>query len=259
MKKKRLKILLGILSVVFFCWGCRALANFLDPVGIKGRPDEVVLRDEYYAMDSQTILADVIKNKPVQLNLVPEPAEILPSAPPVVPWTQADYLQIANAVFFTVWKDSAVNWKLDEIYAETNCAGIGLGFQTMSFDFFRVKRSADGYFHTQRRIYINPEKKLIWVLETKTSPVRSWGWGAIDADKIIPAEEALKIAEENGGSQARYNNIIECDIAVKISAGDNWRVSYWQALYDRNQDFFFMEVDERTGQVVSKWSEPPAP
>lgn len=243
MKKQSLKILLGVLFTVFSCWACRTLTNFIDPLGLEGRSDSVIIRDEYYEMDLQTILQDAVKNRPVKLNPVSEPDEILPSVPPLVPWTQADYLRVANAVFLTVWGELPASWNLDEIYAETNCAGIGVGFQTMSFNFFKVEKR-NVYFYMKRRIYINPEKNLLWVFEVKTFPVRSWGWDTIDADKIVPAENALKIAEENGGFQAR-EGIKECDVTVEIIAGDNWQVSY-----KSDHNFFFMEIDEKTGQIV---------
>lgn len=258
MKKKRLKILLGILFTVFFCWGCRAFADFLYPSGIKGRPDKVALRDEYYAVDSQTILADISKGRPIQLTLVPGEPEIQPSSPPVVPWVQDDYLRVANAIFLAVWGEQPENWKLNSIMTQTNCAGVDLGFQRVSFNFFKVERNENPkmYVHTQREIFIVPERNMVWIYELKSFPVQAWGWVGLEVNEIIPAEEALRIAEENGGRQGR-SSVEKCRVSVDILAGSNH--NNWQVWYSSDRNFFFMEVDEKTGRIVSTWSKPPAP
>ncbi|RJP50839.1 MAG: hypothetical protein C4557_08925 [Anaerolineaceae bacterium] len=248
MRKRTLKILLGILFIVFLCWGCRALANFVSPLGFEGRPDVFYKKDEYYAFNYQTILQDAVEGKPVQLTLIPGEPEILPSGSPVVPWKQADYLQVASAVFLSVWGETPESWKLDEILSKTNCAGVDLGFQRMSFIFFKVEENEEAamYVHTQREIFIVPEKKLIWIYEVETSPVKSWGWVNLEADEILPAEEALRIVEENGGTAARAG-IDDCSISPRINAGandDNWLVSYFS-----DHNFLMLEVDEKTGEI----------
>ncbi len=251
MKKRTVKILLGILFTIFLCWGCRALANFLSPLGFEGKPDVFYKKDEYYEFDAQTILQDAVEGKPVHLTLVPGESEVLPSGSPVVMWNQAEYLQVANAVFLSIWGETPVNWKLDKIMSQTNCAGVGSGFQRMAFTFFKVEKNeeADLYVHTEREIFIVPEKNLIWIYDRENSPVTPlmvWDVG-LDEDTIIPAEEAIRIAEGNGGLSTR-TGIDSCTISAivnKDANDDNWLISYFS-----DHNFLMMEIDEMTGQIL---------
>lgn len=252
MKKRTLKILLGILLAIPFCWGCFALDSFISPLGFEGKPDVLYKKDEYFAFDAQTILQDAVEGKPVQLIPVPGEPEIFPSGSPVVPWKQADYLRVANAVFLSVWGETSANWKLKQITAQTNCAGVAFGFQRMSFMFFKIDKNEDDdmYVHTQREIFIVPEKNLIWLYERESSPVtplRLWDIG-LDVDTIIPAEEALRIVEENGGRSARMG-IDKCTISVDAIAESN--DNNWQVWYSSGYNHFIkMEVDEKTGEIL---------
>jgi len=256
MKKRNLKIVLAILFTVVLCLGCclgcRELGQFIDPLGFEERPDETLKKDEYYAMDAQTILQDVTAGKPIQLTLVPGEQELQPHEyPPVVSWKQADYLQVASAVFLSAWEETPADWKLDKIFSRTTCMEWGFGFQWMFFTFFKVEKNEETnmYFRTQRDMFISPEKNLIWIYEVETSPVsplKLWESG-LEVDKIIPAEEVIRIVEGNGGLATR-TGIERCSIRADIVAGvndDNWQVWYESS----RGNFFFGEVDEKTGEI----------
>lgn len=250
MKKRSLRILLGVLFAISFCLGCRALLNFIDPLGLEEYPDVILKKDEYYAFDRQTILQDAIEGKPIHLTLVPGEPEIQPSGDPVVRWMQADYLRVANAIYLAIWGETPTNWKLGQFEVQTNCAGVGLGYQRMDVTFYKAVKDevTERYVRKRRDIFIVPEKDLIWVRETEIFPVsplvlRESG---LNVETIIPAEEALRIAEENGGRTARAG-IDECTISATVHKGandDNWLISYFS-----NHSFLMLEVDEKTGQI----------
>lgn len=247
MQKQYLKIGLVALLVITLCWGCRALLNLLNPLGFEGRPEKVLKREEYYVMDSRTILQDVAHGLPIHLTLLPKERESPMSAPPVQ-WSQADYLRIANSVFFTLWEEPVEGWKLAEIGSRVECEDIGFGMQWMRFKFFRLTKSRDVNVLTERSVYISPKENLISVFEYETFPVPVWGWPYINVGEIVPVEEVLRIAEEHGGRQVRLG-LNRCAISATIIAGsnhDNWQV--WYTTRDRN--LFVLEVDEKNGQIV---------
>ncbi len=250
MKKRNLRILLGILFAISFCFICGRLYGFIDPLGLEEHPDVILKKDEYYAFDPQTILQDAVEGKPAQLTLVPGEPEIQPSDNPVVPWRQADYFQIVDAIYLAIWGETPTNWKLEQFEVQTNCTGLGLGYQRMDLTFYRIfKDETTGkYLRKKRDIFIIPEKELIWVRETEIFPVsplelRDIG---LDVKTIIPAEEALRIVEENGGRTARAG-IDECTISATVHKGandDNWLINYFS-----NHSFLMLEVDAKTGQI----------
>lgn len=250
MKKRNLRILLGILFAISFCLICGRLYGFIDPLGLEEYPDVILKKDEYYAFDPQTILQDAVEGKPAQLTLTPGEPEIQPSSDPVVSWNQADYLQVANAVFFSVWGELPVGWKLEQILSQTNCAGMELGFQRISFKFFKIVKDEETkkYMRDSKEIMIIPEKKLIWIYEVEVFPVSPLELmdAGLDVGTIIPAEDALRIAEENGGQTAR-KRMENCSISVDIIAGAN--DDNWQVTYTSDYEHFVVEVDEKTGQI----------
>jgi hypothetical protein len=250
MKKRKLKIILGILFTVFLCWGCRALLNFIDPLGFDEHPDVLLKKNEYYMFDPQTVLEDTIEGKPILLTLLPGEPETTSNSSPAVLWKQTDYLKVVDATFLSVWGESSEGWKLDEMSARADCAEVDLGFRRMYFTFVKVRKNekTEEFFLVKRDIAILSGENLIWIYETETIPVtplRLLDKG-LDVDTIIPAEEAIRIAEENGGRSARAR-IDRCTISADLVKGandDDWLVSYYS-----DHNFFWMEVDEKTGEI----------
>ncbi len=73
-------------------------------------------------------------------------------------------------------------------------------------------------------------------------------WEYIDLKQVkITAEDALKIAEENGGKEARLSTQNKCTIQVKLSGDFGWRVF----VYDdkTGSSFFSIEINRDTGKI----------
>jgi hypothetical protein len=245
MRKRPLKIGLAILFFVTLCCGCRSLLHYLFPLGFEGQPDEVIKRDEFYTIDSQIILQNIVQGQPFKLVATEEPEDLfhLPETAPAVRWTQADYLKVADAVARIIWGEAIVNWNLEGIGASVDCKDVEFGLQDMSFKFFRIKERDGVKVLTTRSIAIHPKSDLVSLLEVDTSPVTPLErFGNIAVEEIIPAEEALRIAEENGGQQAR-SGFDDCKISLSIIAGvhqGNWSVAY---VGPRRYHFFSIMID----------------
>lgn len=73
-------------------------------------------------------------------------------------------------------------------------------------------------------------------------------WKSVNLGELgISAEDALKIAEENGDRTARLSVQDQCTISVRLSGNDNWRVFIYAD--DTGSSIFGVEVDEYTGKI----------
>lgn len=75
------------------------------------------------------------------------------------------------------------------------------------------------------------------------------GWKYINLDKLkVTAEEALEIAENNGGQQARLTIKNRCRINLLLGPypSPNWWISYSQNISAK--EIFEMKIDAYTGK-----------
>lgn len=159
-------------------------------------------------------------------------------------WTQSDYLKVANALSQFVWGEPVDGWFVYYLHLKKECDDNLDGFDSFSAIIFKPVRWGLRKMYTARYIEIYPLAGIVYWAGDTSFPV-SDGWAAIDLSKFkITADDALRIAEGNGGKEARTRIQNGCSISISLPAGKNdnrWNVSYY---YTANFD---MMIDSYSG------------
>ena len=167
------------------------------------------------------------------------PSLATPSADTILPsgsihWTQSDYLKIANALSQFVWKETLEDWKVYSILFERECHENPSGFDSLDIIYYKTIKVNSQKAYTAHYIQIYPlASNVTWGGETNF-PISN-GWNGIDLKKLkISADDALRIAEENGGKEARSRVQNDCLILTKVPShnnDDSWDVYYYPGVY----------------------------
>lgn len=165
---------------------------------------------------------------------------------PVV-WSQADNLKIVSALNTYVWKDTLNDWKLFRMIFNVVCQDNINGLPGGIFTYFATTFDKGKIIDTWREVEIDPEYSLV-----------AWGGGAkfphpilgrkdIDLSRLkVTAEEAIRIAEENGGRNIRLKAKNQCSIHLTLlpEVYKGWQVTY------NTTDAFEIFIDPYTGEII---------
>ena len=201
----------------------------------------------YYKINPETILASL--NRGESNIFAPEIATL--SAPMrniTFSWYQLDYLLITNALFQSVWKESFNSWSLLSMVFETTCQDNPDGFESGDIHFFKESGEKN---YTTREIIITPQYENVSWGGEREFPRPNSAWKSIDLGQLkISAEDALRIAEDNGGRSFRLDAKNKCNIGMilNMDAYDGWKVDYQG--YDGLSNFV-IQIDPYTGKVIS--------
>lgn len=201
----------------------------------------------YYKINPETILTSLDRG---ETNLF-SPQIATSSAPMVkatISWRQSDYLLITNAVFQSVWKETFNSWSLLSMVFETTCHDNPDGFESGDIHFFK---ESDEENYTTREVIITPQHENISWGGNREFPRLNSAWKSIDLIQLkITAEDALRIAEDNGGRSFRLDAKNKCNIGMilNMNAYDDWNVGYQG--YDGLSNFL-IQIDPYTGKVIS--------
>jgi len=199
-----------------------------------------------YTIDPTTILEDLSKGKKnifMPLMATPEVYEKLYLSP--FPWKQADYLNIANALHQYVWNETLDDWYVYNMSFYGNCRYDPVGFDLFQVTYFRDIGSQN---YTTREIDIFPLYGGAATGGGTNFPRPLFGWKSLELDKLkITVDDALRLAEENGGKESRLAFKNKCDISVFITShGQSWKVLYYE---DTNgKRIFEANIDPYTGE-----------
>jgi len=199
---------------------------------IEERRSTLPVEYDTYIIDTSSILMSITQGKEdVFMPVTSSESEEIPSEFPVN-WKQADYLVIADALHEVVWSTSLKNWELNSMDFGLPCNKKMYGLQYGHFVFYDTQDTEDGSDRIVHNIVIDPERSSVNVWALRYSPVVI-RWETIDLTKaVITADDALQIAEANGGTETRNKVDNDCYISVSLvpdSAGyDGWTVSYYQ-------------------------------
>jgi hypothetical protein len=202
--------------------------------------------DSEYMIDSSTILETLAQGNENVFFEWKDISENEPTSPQeIVNWSQADYFRIANALHQFVWNESLSEINLFLMHFSLNCDETRNGFQYAQFLFFKIIETDRGEVRIRHGIEIEPTDNHVAVWETEYYPVLA-NWKSIDLSKVkISAEQALQLAETNGGQQRRMAVNNECHISAAISRDtiqyDGWMVNY-------SPSIFYDEIDPVTGK-----------
>lgn len=200
-----------------------------------------------YKINPTTILDDLKKGKKNVFTFVtatPEVDEKLYSEP--FPWKQSDYLTIANALHQYVWNETVDDWYVYNLSFYGDCS-----YNPVRFDLFQITyfKDAGSRQYTAHEIDIFPLYGDVATGGGTNFPRPLFGWKeSLHFDKLkITADDALKLAEENGGKEARLAFQNKCKILISITSNDQkWVVGYRE---NTNAKYIFkINIDPYTGK-----------
>lgn len=201
-----------------------------------------------YKIDPATILTSLGNEEAV----VFFPEVVTPEAPEIkspISWQQSDHLEVANELHKFLWKEPMGEWNLYYMNFNTTCSDNPSGFGLGDFYLFKTKFTYGTLGYTTRELLISPQFGNVTWGDGANFPYPLLGWKSIKLDKIkITAEEALRIAEENGGRKARLAVNNECTIQVRLT-GDNAR---WEVRMSESSTATVLlrtMVDLSTGEI----------
>jgi hypothetical protein len=212
---------------------------------------QTTILEQYFLIDPPSLLGSIAqgnKNAFIPVNTEPEfpaPFQQIP-----VDWTQVDYLYIVQAVFEHVWGEPLNGWHLNNMGFSLSCTNIDIGFQNGDFRFFKNTNTRERESRIMRFINIDPRSKSIHIWESEYYP-RLVDWSSIDlAQNRFSADDALNIADSNGGREKRLSVKNMCDISLSLSP-DLPRYNGWEVFYATKEDakFFRIQVDPITGKI----------
>ena len=143
-------------------------------------------------------------------------------------WSQSDYLQVANALRQFVWGENIYDWRISGMSFGRNCHDNISGFESGDVTYYKQIEKSNAYLAYYVRI--SPESGQIISGEGGfRRPL--FGWASVHPDKFkVNAEDAVQIAEENGGREFRKAVSNSCSIVVALNPNpvDNgWLVAYF--------------------------------
>ncbi len=160
------------------------------------------------------------------------------------PWKQQDYLEIANVLNHVVVSDALSDWKVYDMTFVKDCVDTPVGFDGVIVVYFKF----DGTRYESRRIDISPQVKAAQWRGTLSFPRSSPEWKSVDIDNFkVTADDALQIAEANGGQDTRRAVKNNCYVSVSIP---NMNYEGWEVEYSSGgtTTIFKIDVDPLTGK-----------
>lgn len=186
----------------------------------------------FYKINSETILTHLNGAEENIFTLLEEdPNRAEDSIWTPISWRQEDFQNIANALGEGIWDDpmDLGEWDIYSIYFRGNCKGEQISFYSADITYFKTIEVNGKKVYSTRYIEIRPEYSWIRVGSGAiySRPILHRWKGVCLDDANVSAEEALIIADENGGKEARLIGS-PCSIFVSSSRfrSDIWEVSY---------------------------------
>lgn len=199
-------------------------------------------------MDASTALEALARGNPdvfipiAEDETIPEPSGV------VVQWDQADYFALANALHEFAWGESLEGWQFYQAMFRLQCDQVARGPQFALLEFYKSVLVGDGSKRIHHLIDIAPEDNRAYFTEFEYYP-ELISWPSIDlSDVKVTAEEALQIAEANGGAVFREQLDDKCSVYMYLRSDeirDGWYVDY--SVSERK---FSVLVNENTGEFT---------
>jgi len=232
----------AVLIVVIASLACEA-QDFSPEI----KEEQISSGEGVYTFDSQTILQSLAQSETSVFTLQLSTPESPRTGLPPVQWSQVDFYRIAQAFHEFAWQEPIESWKLNELFFKLDCEHAPLGPQFMSLDLFKSVHVRQTNSRLWRAIFIKPQQNQVSWIGIEYYPERS-RWSSLDFAQIkIPAEQALQIAESQGGQEARLAAENKCWIDGALVAGlrdNDWRIAYTGEGLVR---LFEINIDEQTG------------
>ena len=212
------------------------------PVGISDFRD----RNSYH-IDASTILDSIDQGETEVFTLMSLDQRTPPDK--TASWGQADFVKVARTLNPIVWTEPLSRWRLYSMHYSLDCKDNPTGFTEADFYYFKTAFRDNGKIrYTTQNFFISPEYgEVIWA-GGANFPHPLIGWQNIRLSQIqIPAEEALVIAEENGGKETRELVNNECTIHITLTGDSAWQILIYQI--DTGSSLFRMTIDPESGKI----------
>jgi hypothetical protein len=256
MKRFILAIPLPI-SLSLICVACFGVLVLLESMSDR-REETTKLFDQLYSIEPESLLSEIEQGKTDVFSPIDvEPPWPSPDQQVPVPWTQADYLHIANVVIEHVWNDTVDGWQISSVYFNRGCTEYDIGFQTGEFTFFKNEEVNGNKSRIWRDVNIIPRNKTVDVAEYRAYP-RLVDLSPIPLDEnLLSAEKALQKAEEEGGIEKRLSVTNDCYISLSLIQDFSlWNKKWWwRARYTGKDDkgrpisIFTVDISPYTGEL----------
>jgi hypothetical protein len=233
----RKKLLWALLCIFTIALGVRLFwydAGYSNPLHFTSYP-----QSGYYEINPETLLVNLNQGK--EDVFTPASDDIWNREVPnydLIKWSQSDYLKIADALSKEVWHESLSleDWEILSVGAEQDCMDNPHGFYYFEIVYFQKSGIRSwGRQYQARLIEIVTWQGLVrWGDGSFTEAILP-GWGKTDFENFkITADDALTIAERNGGSEFRQGEKNRCTISTRLInyppvsgyTNNNWRVDY---------------------------------
>jgi len=235
-------------------------AACVDPYVLETKESYLSGEEGSYGFDSQTVLHALAQGN---TNIFTPEATTTglpqPDVPPVQ-WSQADFYRVAEAFHEFMWQDPMERWHLHRLAFTVECEDAPFGPQSVSLTLFRTLRIRQDRANTrfERYIYVEPRANEISWIEASYFP-DIFSMSSVDPVQIrIPAEQALQIAESQGGREARLAAENNCTIFGSLVGGVRRDVgkSDWLIRYSGEGESlpFEITIDEQTGEYEVTYS-----
>jgi len=194
-----------------------------------------------YSFDSKTILTTLDRSERVIFQPLPDwvgPENAFP--PGSFAWQQQDYLKITSALNRSVSKNNLEGWSVYSIIVSRNCSDHPIGFDDFAITYFKTY----GDRYSTQLMEIDPlANEAAWAGNANFPRSFPFGWKSIEMDKLkLTTDQALQMAEANGGKTARQvvNNACSISIALAPNADDAvWGVNY---INDKSVTLFHFNI-----------------
>jgi hypothetical protein len=210
------------------------------------------LFDQYYTIEPASLL-DSLKHGEMAFTPVSQQPELIPFDQKVtVNWHQADYFHIANTLYEGVLGKTLLGWRLGSMSFSLGCSQIQNGFQNGRFHFFSVVKEDNEESRLERLIDIDPSNNFVNASETKYSP-NLIDLKSLDMAQLqIFADQALQIAESNGGEEKRASVKDTCSITSQLTMDrtNRWEWKVFYSRWDDRTTFFEILIDPYTGEII---------
>jgi hypothetical protein len=208
----------------------------------------------YYEIYPETILSSLDRGETRVFTLASE--EIWDQDRPEyesIRWSQSDYLKIADALSQEVWHEplDLNKWQILDLSFSQDCVDNPHGFYSFSLVYFQRAglQFWSRQYHVRMIDVIAWQGIIVWGERIFSDAILP-GWGNANLEDFkLTADDALLLAERNGGSKVRQGANNDCRISVWFNnytpvskfSHNNWLVDY-------GKTDFYIRINPLTGK-----------
>lgn len=213
----------------------------------------------YYSITPETIIELISLGKTDVFTIMTTPPEgNLSQEAAFVRWSQEDYFLIARTIHEQSLGEPLGELNLYNVLFKMDCSDVQRGmFSNAEFLSFKTIQISDEESRIEHWITIWPVENLVYTVEVKYQP-NIHHKEPIDLSRYqIAAEDALQIAEENGGSKVRLKVGDACQIDAFAPGpdGKGWRIVYQDFPGFKNL-LFEIAINPDTGEYKVLYPKP---